>query len=528
MTSSYHLASEVERLRCELDEALATLEAIRNGEVDALVVTGSQGERVYTLVGADERYRLLVEQMHQGALIVDREAMILYCNGRFAAMVGAPIQQLIGGTLPDFLDMDEEALADLLENDAAEYEAALRTADGSAPIPIFVTGRPLPSEGQQERCIVLTDLRKQRAAEERLRAQEALLRNEALLRLALRAARMGMWNISPEGRVQCSESTISLFGFPHGARPEHLDDFLARMMLEDAQEIRSIVSGDPGERTLTFQVQVDGQEEPRWLEWHCEAIHAGGGRGVMGAVLDVTNRVRVEEELRHANAAKDEFLGIVSHELRTPVTTVAGLSRLLHRQADEIKPEDLQTALGLIAKDAERLQSLIVNMLLLSRLGHELPEMEPVMLSHSIRKAIDDFSARSEQRQVLFECDSPLPPILGHEPWIVQVMENLLSNADKYSPRGQPIEVKVTREGAEVAVYIRDHGDGIPKEDLDRIFEAFERSAWAKSNAPGLGLGLAVCRRLLGAQRGHVRVSLPEDGGGGTEFCFTLPIADIA
>lgn len=527
MTASYELMSEVERLRSELEEAQATLEAIRNGEVDALVVSGSHGEKVYTLVGADERYRLLVEQMHQAALIVDREGMILYCNGRFGEMVGVPIHQLIGGNLPDFLDMDEEALANLLEDEAAEGEAALCVAGGSAPIPVFVTGRPLPSEGQHERCIVLTDLRKQRATEERLRAQEALLKNEALLRLALRAARMGMWNISPEGRVQCSESTISLFGFPHGARPDHLDAFLARMLPEDAQEILSIVSGEPGERIFTFRVRVDGQEEPRWLEWHCESIHAGGGQGVMGAVLDVSHRVRVEEELRHANAAKDEFLGLVSHELRTPVTTVAGLSRLLHRQIDELDQEELESALSVVAQDAERLQSLIVNMLLLSRLGHELPEMEPVMLSHSVRKAIQDFSGRNDRRHVVFETEPLLPPVLGHEPWIVQVMDNLLSNADKYSPRGLPVEVKVVREGAEVAVYIRDHGDGIPAEDLERIFEPFERSAWAKSTAPGLGLGLAVCRRLLDAQRGHVRVRLPEDGGG-TEFCFTLPIADSA
>src|ERR1700674_5005273 len=102
-TSIEHLLAENERLRGRLDEAEATLAAIRNGEVDALVVAGPQGDQIFTLSGADRSYRILVEEMHQGAVTLDGDGIALYCNRRLAEILRIPQETLLGASLHAFV-----------------------------------------------------------------------------------------------------------------------------------------------------------------------------------------------------------------------------------------------------------------------------------------------------------------------------------------------------------------------------------------------------------------------------------------
>src|SRR5438045_3357211 len=109
--------SETEELRARLAEAEETLAAIRNGEVDALVVSGATGEQVFTLQSAEKPYRLLMEAMNEGALTVHPDGTILYCNSRFAEMVKAPVEHVIGASLFRFVDVEQEQfLRELLRN----------------------------------------------------------------------------------------------------------------------------------------------------------------------------------------------------------------------------------------------------------------------------------------------------------------------------------------------------------------------------------------------------------------------------
>lgn len=242
------------------------------------------------------------------------------------------------------------------------------------------------------------------------------------------------------------------------------------------------------------------------------------------AGLAVEN-ARLFEQLREANAVKDEFLGLLSHELRTPLTTITGLSDLLVRELDRMSPEDRREAVEQLRVDSHRLQALIENLLILARLDRERFEKEPVALRYLVSSAVQMFQSRNSGRRIDYRADEDLPPVFGQPGWLTQVVENLLSNAHKYSPQDQPItvEVALADDGASVAVRVLDHGDGIPEDQVESVFQPFFRAPRAARIASGIGLGLAVCKRLVELQGGSITV-YPRDGGGSV-FQFTMPVA---
>jgi PAS domain S-box-containing protein len=177
------LLLELEELRTQLDEAEDTLRAIRSGEVDALVVSGAGGEQVYTLKGADHSYRVLIEDMNEGALTLSLDGIILYCNRRFAEMLKTPIEKVIGSRIHTWIASDSQNfLHELLK----EYdtrtnhrgEATLLAGDGTL-VPGTLSGKALQMEESLELiCLVVTNLSEQKrteaiAASEKL-AQELL------------------------------------------------------------------------------------------------------------------------------------------------------------------------------------------------------------------------------------------------------------------------------------------------------------------------------------------------------------------
>jgi signal transduction histidine kinase len=160
---------DVEELRLRLQEAEETLSAIRHGEVDALVVTESRGEKVYTLKSADRPYRLMIEGMRQGAVTLTAEGLVLYCNACFASMLRLPLQSLIGSPIERHVSgISREFFAALLRPEGqGQGEVVLQTADGT-PLPAYVAFSELPLDepGEPVLCMVVTDLTEQKGSEQ--------------------------------------------------------------------------------------------------------------------------------------------------------------------------------------------------------------------------------------------------------------------------------------------------------------------------------------------------------------------------
>ena len=148
----------IKKLQRELEEAQETLRAIRQGEVDALVVDGPHGPQLFTLKTAEQPYRMLVEQMQEGAVTLTREGDVLYCNRRFAELVGATTESIVGGALAPFVaETDRPLLAAALRAGRGKYEGHALTADGRQVPALFSVGT-FVADGVESLCLVVTDL----------------------------------------------------------------------------------------------------------------------------------------------------------------------------------------------------------------------------------------------------------------------------------------------------------------------------------------------------------------------------------
>lgn len=254
--------------------------------------------------------------------------------------------------------------------------------------------------------------------------------------------------------------------------------------------------------------------------------------GAVNVLVDVTERRKAEDALRASadalhvsNAVKDEFLGLVSHELRTPVTTIFGNATLLRERGDQLGEAQRNSMIVDIAEDSDRLLAIVENLLLLTKLasGSQV-DLEPQVLAHVVRESVASFQRRHVGRKITLSIEPRHLIVETDRTYLELLMENLLSNAAKYSPVSSAIEVNVHCEDNEAKVVVLDRGIGLGDIDPERLFVAFYRTDEAKRYTSGIGVGLAVCRRMLEVQGGRIW-ALPR-GGGGSEFGFALPLAD--
>jgi len=250
--------------------------------------------------------------------------------------------------------------------------------------------------------------------------------------------------------------------------------------------------------------------------------------GASKIARDISARVEAEEAVRRSIEVKDEFLSLVSHELRTPISVILGNSHVLRKRAAELSERDRDQALSDITFEAERLQRIIENLLLLTRVeGGEKLEIEVLQLERIAERAIESCRRRSPHRRIECNIDGRMPPALGEATLTALVFENLIGNADKYSPEDLPIHVHLrVNEAGTAEVHVLDRGLGISAEDVDTLFVPFYRAPAVKAGTFGMGLGLAVCKKAIEEQGGAVGAA-PRPGGG-SDFWFTLPLAPEA
>ncbi|MEO8570409.1 MAG: ATP-binding protein [Chloroflexota bacterium] len=253
--------------------------------------------------------------------------------------------------------------------------------------------------------------------------------------------------------------------------------------------------------------------------------------GAVNVLIDITERHHAEQAVRDAvdaleasNAVKDQFLGLVSHELRTPVTTIFGNARLLQTRGAVLDEAVRETMLADIATDADRLHGIIENLLHLTRLGSgSQADLEPQVLALVVERLIESFRARHPGRAVELIGRPPRAIVEADETYLGLLIDNLLWNAVKYSDASSVVEVRISEAGDEIQTVVLDRGIGLDDVTAAHMFEPFYRSHAARSAANGLGIGLALCQRVVDALGGRIWAHPRE--GGGTEVGFALPVS---
>ena len=230
-------------------------------------------------------------------------------------------------------------------------------------------------------------------------------------------------------------------------------------------------------------------------------------------------------EIRDADRIKDDFLSLVSHELRTPLTTIHGGAQLLLDRTDQMDDGLRNEILTDMNQESARLAGLIQNMVQLThvRAGRVAFEPEPVLLRMLVERCVNQLSSLDSSRNFIVDV-TPDAVAMADADRVDEMLRNVIQNSLKYTPEGTPIEIEGRPHSSRVELSVRDHGPGIPKDEVGEVFERFERGSRA-SDSSGMGLGLYLVRLLVEAQSGTVKIELPDDGG--TRVVFSLPRAEV-
>jgi PAS domain S-box-containing protein len=287
---------------------------------------------------------------------------------------------------------------------------------------------------------------------------------------------------------------------------------------QDRQRRSVELAGHDGRRVPAEVTLFAGEDNPRLVVW---VIADVSERLRWQAELEERVRERtaelleLNEELTRANAAKDEFLGLVSHELKTPITSILATAHLLTRRLDseDSRYRELHDLMPDLATEATRLAGIVDNLLALARLeAGRVVDTEPVLLGRAVKRVTQRIELEWSGR-VHLDTSRPDVVVEGNPEQVEMIIHNLVSNALKYSPTTEDVEVRVRADGRLGIVEVLDRGPGIPRRERKRIFEPFYRSP-SSQHMQGIGIGLTVCRRLVDGMAGRLTLESGPDGIG--------------
>ncbi|HRQ41658.1 MAG TPA: ATP-binding protein [Chloroflexota bacterium] len=245
-----------------------------------------------------------------------------------------------------------------------------------------------------------------------------------------------------------------------------------------------------------------------------------------GRMTDIIANVRDLTRYREEESLQKTFISVVSHELKTPVSIIKGYAGTLRRQDANWSPEVVQDSLNVIEEEADNLNDLIDSLLEVSRLQagtFNLEISDDVFLPEIATNVTRKFSSQAKNHRFILRFDEDFPLVVGDERRLTQVLNNLVSNALKYSPEGGPIVISGQVHPQHVTISVRDSGIGIPDHQQHRIFQKFARLDNALSRkAEGTGLGLYLSKAIVEAHHGRIWFHNNPDGPGAT-FTFSLP-----
>jgi two-component system sensor histidine kinase NblS len=354
--------------------------------------------------------------------------------------------------------------------------------------------------------------------------------------------------VDPEGRIVLANPTARRL-FRWEGRNLEGNELIAELPERLAMELQSpldnvMVGGREGS-----DVRCSFGEPARTLRIVLQAVRDASGESLKGIAMTVQDLTR-EVEL---NAAQSRFISNVSHELRTPLFNIKSYVETLHDLGDQLSEEEKQEFLGIANAETDRLTRLVNDVLDLSRLESDrVWTLEPQEIAPAIEQTLRTYRLNAEDKGVRlnFEADAQLPRVLGNWDLLLQVLDNLVGNALKFTASGgqlmlraypwpdscelppsalqgstdtaPPPSCQLSSPLPRLRVEIADTGCGISETDQERIFERFYRVENAVHTEAGTGLGLSIVRGILDKHGSRIRmVSEPEVG---TTFWFDLPL----
>jgi two-component system CheB/CheR fusion protein len=537
---------EIKSLRQQLDEANAAIEAIRAGQVDALVVEDKNGPRLYILKSADQTYRLFIEKMTEGAITLNNEGVILYCNSRFANMVDIPLENLIGSYFSKFIPKQSKKSFDNLIRKGWRQECKDElslVSSGNKIIPVLASLTTLDLDEGTVLSLIFTDLTNQKKIEKKLREKNELLRkanafaeklnNELEERVTERTKELLtsrehfqflantipviVWTALPTGdfdyfNTQWYNYTGMDFKQSAGKgwqAAEHPDDIENVLVAWN----KALISGEP------FKIESRKRSANGVYRWHI--MNASPLTDSNGSVIRWFGVCADIDDQKKDMERKDEFISMASHELKTPVTTLKAYTEILLMEAESKENGVGKNMLQKMDRQINKLTGLIGDLLDVSKSnsGQLNLDIEKIDFNQLVKEVISVMQLTIKTHTIELNL-SKTQIIDGDKNRLGQVITNLVSNAAKYSPKANKIIISTENQAGQIKLCVRDYGIGIPLSQQPKLFSRFFRVS--KNTFPGLGLGLYICNEIIKRHSG--KMDFKSEEGKGSIFCFYLPV----
>jgi PAS domain S-box-containing protein len=500
------LLERLRDLQVRLDESQETLRALRSGDVDAIVASGPEGDRVYTLEGADQTYRVMVEEMAEGALTLTLDGLILFANKQFARMLGTPLERVIGSPILDFVAAEDAHIVSALLDgtDGRKAEVRLNTlAEGAVFVTVYLSVQKVILAGAECYCLIATDLSAQKRYDEIVAVMEAVPVGVFIARDAECRTMVG------------NRKAYQLLRVPGGAGvSESVPESETPKTWREVKDGRDIPAGElpmqiaarSGEpvHDYEFDMVFDDGASRCWLGNAVPLFdEARRPRGAVGTFVDITDRKRAAEALQSTNAELRNFAYVLTRGLQEPLQVVLDSTQRLARQS---------------AVKMEAILKKLLQYWEVTEPGEE--RLLPVDCNHALLQALENLDAEIRQSGAIVTSGS-LPTVAADEVMLVQLFENLIGNSIRYRGDAAPrVHISAVRTGERWQFQLRDNGIGIDRADSERVFEMFRLPDG--SGVPGTGIGLALCRKVV--ERYGGRMWVESDAGHGAAFRFTIPI----
>ncbi len=566
-------------LRIQLEEANDIIQAIRSGEVDALVVNGKDGHQLFTLKSADQTYRIFIEQMSESALTLDADGRILYCNSRFAELISIPLEKIIGMPFLDFVSKADVAFVKEVISGAWEMDVkteVLLCNGNNSELSVQLSLKTLNLHDGIALSLIITDLTeikkhqlllqlrnneleeahkiadelnenlenivKERTLELEAKNEELAMANDfqveinnqltdALNRLqesednlnsAFNAGELGSCSVNLKtGKAEMSERFRLLYGLP-------VTGEINWQMVVDAVEPEFVAMvnkvlqdclnhGTPVDSTYKIKHLTTG--ERRWMRVVGKVKKDSDGNfdSVYAVLMDVTDQKQDEQR-------KNDFIAIVSHELKTPLTSMKGFIQVMQLKAKRDENAFAHKALEGAERQINKMTSMINGFLDISRLesGKIMMNFQRVQLFDVVEEVIEEYTTMVTSHHIFSDCQSGFFVKIDREK-LGHVISNLISNAIKYSPTGSNIYIACYQSDEQAIFKIHDEGMGINESDLPKLFERFYRvESSTMATVSGFGIGLYLSSEIINRHGGKIWAE--SDLGKGSTFYFSLPL----
>lgn len=502
--------------------------------VRGVVVDISELKRAeQALIDSERKYRELTDLLDEGVYEMDLSGKFTYANRKGLTYLGIDENDINEGLTvfdiiaPQSLELAREKLAGALKRkDTGAVEFLIVRKDGTT-FPALAHGSAIVRDdtvvGVRGVVFDISDLKK---------TEEALRESEERFRTLIRSLHEGIWVLDKDDNTTFINPRMAemlgyteeemlgkpVYSFTHSDAEwqEKTAEFMARRKQGISEQIESELLRKDGERVFAL------------LETSPILDEDGNYTGSIAGIQDITERKLAEEQLKQTMAELDrsnkeleQFAYVTSHDLREPLRMMTSFSQLLEKRYKDKLDQTAGEYISFIVDGAARMQRLIDDILLFSRVTTRALPFEPVEMKRIMQDALENLRVSIDEKKARITYKD-LPVVQADPSQMVQILQNLIGNAIKFHREEEPpvVHVSARQEGKEWIFSVKDNGIGIDPDLFSRLFHLFQR-LHPQDKYPGTGVGLAVTKKIV--QRHGGRIWVESHPGQGSTFFFSIP-----